>query len=225
MYALWEYAYICRSFMWAHKGQRNAMPTLHFNKNNVPPTDNPLSSVFWILNTFPINEYIHCNMAKGLRKDICACEAACMHMYLGHPTDNVQIESLKKYDARKQSPTTVRLLLDQHKAACRHMWNYRIKPPCATLSVKLSIHFKVFPFTGCLIISCCTHSAGRWWWGADHRFTLQMNVHVYSCDSLSKKSTLFNLTKARFSRVCPLSAQWPISVWKARERQVLEDVR
>ena len=80
-----------------------------------------LSSIFGILNIFPLNKYIHCNMAKGLREDICVCEAACMHMYLGHPTDNVQIESLKKYDARKQSPTTVRLLLDQHKAARRHM--------------------------------------------------------------------------------------------------------
>lgn len=45
--------------------------------------------------------YIHCNLAKELRQDS-VCDAACIHMYLGHPTDNVQIKSFKKYDAWKQ---------------------------------------------------------------------------------------------------------------------------
>lgn len=41
---------------------------------------------------------------KGIkREDGYLWEAACIHMYLGHPTDNVQIESLKKYDAEKRS--------------------------------------------------------------------------------------------------------------------------
>lgn len=37
-------------------------------------------------------------------------EAACKHMYLGHPTDNVQIESLKERSAPIQSMATVKPL-------------------------------------------------------------------------------------------------------------------
>lgn len=46
------------------------------------------------------------------------CDAACIHMYLGHPTDNVQIESLKKYDAWKQIQwnETLQVLDTQSKA-------------------------------------------------------------------------------------------------------------
>ncbi len=55
-------------------------------------------------------------------------------MYLGHPTDNVQIKSLKKYDAQKRSTSrtteklfAVLILLYKHKAACRHMEHYTEK--------------------------------------------------------------------------------------------------
>lgn len=58
--------------------------------------------------------FIHATLQNGYRErergDGCVFEAACKHMYLGHPTDNVQIESLKERNARIQSVATVKPL-------------------------------------------------------------------------------------------------------------------
>lgn len=82
-------------------------------------------------------------------------------MYLGHPTDNVQIESLKKCDAWKQSVSMTTVKLFSVLIVTKSI----MQPRCQCngtfiLSVTL---------IGCLIISCCTHGICRRW-GAGHRF-------------------------------------------------------
>lgn len=108
-------------FMWAYSWLRKALPTLHLRWIISTPLTivRFLRSIFWFF--FPPDihlkldfPYVHkFNPAKRIereRGDGCVFEAACKHMYLGHPTDNVQIESLKERNARIQSMATVKPL-------------------------------------------------------------------------------------------------------------------
>lgn len=92
---------------------------------------------------------IRCNLAKAQRDDSCVFEAACMHMYLGHPTDNVRIESLKKCDAWKQSMSAATAKLFPGLSV-------------TTLSLLCDGTFvSGFTLIGCLITSCYTQDTGR----------------------------------------------------------------